>query len=146
MNAGVDALLQCLAGQTKLVTGFIATLEDEAALLLDTTPNDTLDALTARKNDYAQRLAELDRQRIDLLARLGFGADRDGVEAAIFAHPALREPFDELLGLAARASALNAQNGQLIQVFLASNQRALDTLRGLMGENLYDARGRLSRP
>ncbi|HUH40863.1 MAG TPA: flagellar protein FlgN [Castellaniella sp.] len=146
MTAPLDALLRCLDQQSALVRQFIQTLSQESQLLLDSTPNDTLESLTQRKNDYAQQLAELDHDRIDLLGRLGFGADRDGLEAAIFAHPELREPVDTLLDLAQQASELNQHNGQIIDTFLASNRRALETLRGLMGDDLYDAKGRLSRP
>ncbi|WP_269494425.1 flagella synthesis protein FlgN [Castellaniella sp. S9] len=146
MSTEAEALLHCIDRQSALVREFIQTLEDESALLLDSTPNETLEALTARKNDYAQRLGELDRERAERLARLGFGSDRDGVEAAVFAHPVLREPFDALFELAAQASELNGRNGQILDMFIASNRRALDTLRALMGEDLYDAKGRLSRP
>ncbi|MER1966512.1 flagellar protein FlgN [Castellaniella sp. GW247-6E4] len=146
MSTEVEALLHCIDQQSALVREFIQTLDEESALLLDSTPNETLEALTQRKNDYAQRLGDLDRERAQRLGRLGFGADRDGVEAAVFAHPPLRDAFDTLLELAGRASELNRRNGQILDVFLASNRRALDTLRGLMGENLYDAKGRLSRP
>jgi len=146
MKAEADALLRCVDQQSALVREFIQTLEEESALLLDSTPNEALEALTQRKNDYAQRLGELDRERAERLGRLGFASDRDGVEAAIFAHPSLREAFDTLLDLAAQASELNRRNGQIIDIFIASNRRALDTLHGLMGEDLYDAKGRLSRP
>src|SRR5690606_35103846 len=146
MSTEADALLRCIEQQSALVREFIDTLEAESALLLETTPNETLEALTARKNNYAQRLGELDRERTERLGRLGFGADRDGVEAAIFAHPMLRDPFDTLLGLAAQARELNQRNGQIIDIFLASNRRALDTLRTLVGDDLYDAKGRLNRP
>src|SRR5690606_41645373 len=78
MSTEADALLRCIEQQSALVREFIDTLEAESALLLETTPNETLEALTARKNNYAQRLGELDRERTERLGRLGFGADRDG--------------------------------------------------------------------
>jgi flagella synthesis protein FlgN len=40
---------------------------------------------------------------------------------------------------------LNQENGQILQTFIGHNQRALETLRALMGEELYDARGRMPR-
>lgn len=146
MTTRLDALLHCVDQQSELVRRFIQTLDEESTLLLDSTPNETLEALTERKNEYARQLAELDQERAKHLGQLGFGSDRDGLEAAIFAHPTLREPFDILLDLARQASELNQRNGQIIDIFLASNRRALDTLRGLMGEDLYNAKGRLSRP
>uniref|UniRef100_UPI00334132DE flagella synthesis protein FlgN n=1 Tax=Castellaniella defragrans TaxID=75697 RepID=UPI00334132DE len=146
MSTGAETLRHCIDQQSALLREFIQTLNEESTLLLDSTPNETLDALTQRKHGYARQLAELDRERTEWLGRLGFAADRDGVEAAVFAHPILREPFDALLDLAGQASALNQQNGQILDIFLASNRRALDTLRRLMGEDLYDAKGRLARP
>lgn len=146
MSTALTSLLQCLTEQSSVVGEFIQVLEDEARNLLDAGPNDQLTSLTQRKNTYAAQLAELDQQRSEHLGALGFDSDQMGIEAACAAHPELQAPFDALFALAREANALNAQNGQIISAFLASNQQAVDALRNLMGENLYDARGRLSKP
>lgn len=146
MNMSLDTLLQCVAEQSAVVGEFIQVLEDEAQNLLDARSNEQLIDLTERKNAFAARLTELDERRTQCLEALHFAADLAGIEAACAAHPQLRAPFDTLFALAGQAGALNDQNGQIITTFLANNQRAADTLRGLMGENLYDARGRLSKP
>lgn len=144
MNADLDPLVQCLAEQSAVVGEFIQVLEEEAHNLLDANSNEQLIDLTERKNAFARRLTELDRRRTECLEGLGFAADQTSIEAACTAHPELRTPFDTLFTLARQAGVLNTQNGQIITTFLASNQRAVDTLRSLMGENLYDAKGRLS--
>jgi flagella synthesis protein FlgN len=140
----VDTLLQCVARQSAVVTDFIQLLEEEARTLLDSISNEQLVALTERKNAFATQLMQLDHDREECLETLRFTADEAGIEAACAAHPALRAPFDGLFALARQARSLNAQNGQIIAAFLASNERAFNTLRNLMGENLYDAKGRLT--
>jgi flagella synthesis protein FlgN len=144
MNAAMDQLLLCVAQQTSIVQAFIQILEDEADKLLESVPNNMLIDITDRKNSYAAQLAGLDQRRAELLDALGFTPDQTGIEAACRAHPQLRGPSDELFALAHQAGELNRHNGQIIDTFLAHNQRALATLRSLMGEDLYDAKGRLS--
>lgn len=146
MSTRLDPLLQCLAEQSTVVGEFIQVLEDEAHNLLDSSSNEQLIDLTQRKNSFAAQLTDLDQHRAECLGALGFDSDQSGIEAACAAHPELRAPVDALFALARQASTLNSQNGQIITTFLASNQRAVDALRNLMGENLYDARGRLSKP
>lgn len=146
MNTALASLLQCLTEQTSVVDEFIQALEDEAQNLLESSSNEQLIDLTQRKNTFATQLGELDEHRSECLGALGFDADLAGIQAACIAHPELQTPFDTLFARAREASTLNTQNGQIITTFLASNQRAVDTLRNLMGANLYDARGRLSKP
>jgi flagella synthesis protein FlgN len=141
----IDALLHCVDEQSALLNDFIQTLEAEGALLLETPSNEALAALTTRKNDYARRLAELDQARAAALAGLGHADDRAGIEAACADRPDLQVAFDGLFERVEQASALNLANGQILKTFMDHNQQALDTLRGLMGQDLYDARGRLSR-
>ncbi|MGB6242165.1 MAG: flagellar protein FlgN [Castellaniella sp.] len=140
----IDALLQCVDEQSALLNDFIQLLEAENALLLETPSNEALGSLTTRKNDYARRLGELDQARSDLLTAMEQPADRAGIDTVCAMHPDLRPAFDMLFEQAAQASALNQSNGQILQTFIDHNQQALDTLRSLMGQDLYDARGRLS--
>ncbi|WP_298017676.1 flagella synthesis protein FlgN [uncultured Castellaniella sp.] len=141
----IDALLQCVDEQSELLNDFIQVLEAEGALLLETPSNEALGALTTRKNDYARRLSELDQARAATLASMGQADDRASIDVVCALHPDLRPAFDTLFERAAHASALNQDNGQILKTFMEHNQQALDTLRGLMGQDLYDARGRLSK-
>lgn len=141
----IDALLQCVDEQSELLNDFIQVLQAEGALLLETPSDEALGALTVRKNDYARRLGELDQVRATTLADMGQTDSRAGIDAVCALSPDLRAAFDTLFERAARASTLNQDNGQILKTFMEHNQQALDTLRGLMGQDLYDARGRLSK-
>jgi len=141
----IDALLRCVDAQSALLDDFIQTLLAEGQLLLETPSDEALGTLTSRKNDFARRLGELDQTRSRQLAALGYADTRDSIEAACATHPGLREAFDSLWRRAEHARTLNEQNGQILHTFIEHNRRALTTLRTLMGEDLYDARGRLPR-
>lgn len=143
----IDALLRCVDEQSALLDDFIETLQSEGAQLLETPSDEALGALTARKNDFARRLGVLDQTRADCLNALGYADNAAAIDAACTAHPGLRPAFDALWTRADQAQALNTQNGQILGTFIGQNQRALDALHTLMGEGLYDARGRrASRP
>ena len=141
-----DTLLQCVQAQSALLDEFIRALETESASLLDEPSNLTLAELTLRKNDYAERLRLLDRDRVRLLGELGQADDAAGIDAVCAVHPELRTAFDALFERVGRASRLNRDNGQVLRTFMEHNQRALDTLHSLINQDLYDARGRLRRP
>ncbi|WP_323017880.1 flagellar protein FlgN [Castellaniella sp.] len=141
----IDALLQCVDAQSELLNDFIQVLEAENALLLETPSNEALGSLTVRKNDYARRLGELDQARTTILTDMEQPDNAAGIEAVCALHPDLRSAFDGLFEQVAQASTLNQSNGQILKTFMEHNQQALDTLRSLMGQELYDARGRLSK-
>ncbi|MDY0309815.1 MAG: flagellar protein FlgN [Castellaniella sp.] len=145
MNPG-DTLLQCIQAQSGLLDEFIQALEAESAALLDNPTNLALAELTLRKNDYAQRLAQLDQERARILNDLDQADDADGIDAVCAVYPELRASFDALFERADRAHRLNQDNGQVLRTFMEHNQRALDTLHALINQDLYDARGRLRRP
>ncbi|MDN5843528.1 MAG: flagellar protein FlgN [Alcaligenaceae bacterium] len=146
MNPALDSLIECVTTQTAVVREFIAVLENEARTLLDPGSDEQLIDLTQRKSDFAAQLAQLDQQRTELLGTLNFGADQSGIQAACTQFPTLAAPFETLFELARQAAELNQRNGQIIQAFLADNQRAMATLRSLMGDDLYDAKGRITKP
>lgn len=141
----VDALLQCIDAQSALLDDFIQTLRAEGELLLESPSDEALGSLTQHKNDFARRLSDLDQTRAQALSALGFEDNRSGIDAACAAHPDLQPAFSALWDRVDQAKALNLDNGQVLQTFIAQNQRALDALRTLMGEDLYDARGRRPR-
>ncbi|WP_323011383.1 flagellar protein FlgN [Castellaniella sp.] len=141
----IDALLHCVDEQSALLNEFIETLQAEGDLLLGTPSNEALSALAIRKADYARRLAELDQNRATTLTDLGQPNDRHGIAAICAEYPDLQYAFEILFERAEQASSLNHANGETIKAFTERNQQALDTLRGLMGEDLYDAHGRLPK-
>ncbi|MGB3425244.1 MAG: flagellar protein FlgN [Castellaniella sp.] len=142
-----DDLLQCVQAQSALLDEFIQALEAESAALLDDTPtNLTLAEQTQRKNDYAERLGQLDQDRVRILGEMEQPDTAAGINAACAIQPELRPAFDALFERADRASRLNQDNGQILHTYMEHNQRALDTLHSLVNQDLYDARGRLRRP
>lgn len=144
MNPG-DKLLRCVQAQSDLLDEFIQALEAESVALLDDPSNLALAELTQRKNDYAQRLAQLDQDRVCILTELEQSDDAAGIVAICAVYPELRTTFDALFERAERAGRLNQDNGQILHTFMEHNQRALDTLHSLVNQDLYDARGRLPR-
>ena len=144
MNLG-EKLLQCVQAQSDLLDEFIQTLESESATLLDDPTNLALAELTVRKNDYAQRLAQLDQDRVAILNELDQSDDAAGIDAVCAVYPELRAIFDALFERAGRAGRLNRENGEILRTYMEHNQRALDTLHSLINQDLYDARGRLPR-
>jgi len=143
MNSSFQPLQSLLEKELDLVTQFIIVLESEAKALTEANHNDALDASTEKKNNFAERLAQMAQDRCQLLEDLGFSADRAGLDAAAAGSAALHAVCQSLFEKAAYASDLNAANGAIITVYLEQNQRAMQTLRNLTGlTNLYDATGR----
>lgn len=141
----ITALQQCVTAQVALLEEFIAQLETEGAVLLQTPSDEALRDMTLRKQDYARRLSEADAQRVHHLDALGCADHRDAVAALCTEHAGLAQAFARLWSLADQASELNHRNGHLLHTFLAHNQQALDTLRSLRSDGLYDARGQLAQ-
>lgn len=143
--ASVESLNQCIQQQLKLLADFVQLLTTENQALLADPSNQDLVEITTHKNDYARRLASLDSKRTALLADLGYADDAAGINSAMAAHPALKSAFNDLWQLADQAETINNENGQLLSIFIEDNQRAIGTLRSLMGEGLYDSKGKIKR-
>jgi flagella synthesis protein FlgN len=136
-------LLNCLTYELTLATGFIDVLQRENSVLLEPANDQALNDIIQEKNSKAEQLAAAGSQREAALKTLGFANDREGLAACAAAHPQLQHTITQLLETAAKASELNASNGQIIDTFIAHNQQTLETLRNLVGEGtIYDARGR----
>lgn len=141
-SADIATLRACLQQETELINTFVDLLQRESEILASGAENDALTALTLQKNEYATQLARLATQRNDVLNKMGYGADKTGLEAMVADHPDFYEPARSLLDITAQASILNTGNGRIIDRFLSHNQHALDILQHLTGRSdLYDARG-----
>lgn len=146
MNNAISQLHTCLENEAQLVREFMELLESEAQILADGGNEAQLASSTATKERYAEQLATAADTRQALLAALGYGANRAGLDAAGQDHPILQAAIDQLLDYTGKASELNTSNGTLIETFLVYNQQALDMLGSLTrAEPLYDAKGR-ARP
>src|SRR3546814_5946779 len=135
MNDALAQLHTCLNQETELVQDFITVLEAEAAALTEGGGEQALTESTARKNSYAEKLAQLSERRLALLTQLGYSADRAGLDAAAQEHAQLQAPCRQLYDNARQASELNTSNGIIIDPFLTPNQQTLEPLRSLAGNS-----------
>ena len=105
---------------------FIAVLqrEQEALISADIQP---LPSIAETKQQLAEQLNGLARERAATLASAGFAADAVGGWLA--GQPqAVRDTWQKLLEQAQIAQRLNQTNGKLIQTHLQYNQQALSTM------------------
>lgn len=114
-----------LAEESDVLRRFLTLLEREQALLA-AGDVDALAALAPEKSAFAEQLAHLAQRRESQLAaakcpRMGDWLARPG-------NGGLAAAWQQLLGLAAQAKALNETNGSLIALRLQHNQQALATL------------------
>lgn len=136
------ALKTDLQQEIDLINQFLAALESETKNLLIPESNESLNESTRAKSILADKLEAASRARDALLARLGYGTGRAGLDAAAQNHAEVRELVATLLQQVERARQQNASNGYIVETYIKYNQQALDTLRGLAGiGNLYDASG-----
>ncbi|MBK7673923.1 flagellar protein FlgN [Accumulibacter sp.] len=114
------------------VRRFVSLLEREQNILSHGDADQLLDLLP-EKNGLAAQLTTLANQRNQVLATEGLTADPAGVAAWFAAHPteiSAHAAWSLLLPLARQAHELNRVNGQLIQLRMQHNARALEALLG----------------
>lgn len=142
MLAEMAALQQTVAAEAQTVAQFVDLLKLEQASL-SSGNTDELPAYAEQKMGFAARLNALAAQRNAALAALGFTADRAGVDAWCAQHPGdAATAWAAVLSLAADARRLNRLNGDLIQIRLRYNAKALEALRGGSDSlNLYGPDG-----
>ncbi len=138
----LDNLIECLKAQNNLIEEFITTLQDEATALAENASNEAIIGITTKKNDYVQRIAKLEELRVKNLEALGFTDTTDSINSAFYQYPDLQPAFDKLWELAAQAQQINQENGAILANYIENNERALDTLKALMGMDLYDSSGK----
>ena len=137
-----DALLQALSNEMHAVQSFIHTLEEEHQALVERAAPQTLNAITARKQELAEQLESLAAARDAALTSLGFENGYKGMEAAIRQLPAVESLWLQLQTEAEKARTLNERNGLLIRTHLRFTNQALDVLRGTQGATLYQPDGK----
>ena len=137
-------LLQIIAEEARTVEQFVDLLNHEQTAL-SAGETDELPALAEQKSTLADDLVNLDRQRNDLLATLGFKPGRTGMEAWCAKYPAeqsVAETWATILRLATEARELSRVNGELIQLRLNFTAKALQALQaGKSSLDLYGPDG-----
>ena len=132
MNHVDTAFAQTLAAERETITRFIELLEREQASLRHGQTEELIE-LSTQKEALAARLEALGAERRSFLAGHGHSTDRKGTEAWCEQHPDDGEAADswrEILALAARARELQRVNGDLIELHLHYNAKALEALQG----------------
>jgi len=142
----VSVLLASLNAEIDAMSAFIHLLEQEAALLTDSTALDTLPALTQTKQSAAHTLQTLMRTRVQQLHLPSDAAPAARMDELACQHEAIKQAWQTLLDLGQRAHKLNVRNGTLIDVHLRHTQASLDALRTSTGvTEVYTACGKTRR-
>lgn len=105
-----------------------------------TIDGEALGALAAEKQQVLDALADGEDRRRKVQAGPDHGADVTADERAAREQGCL-ESWQRMRNRAGQAAQLNRFNGQLINIRLTSNQRLLNDLRALAGEDLYGPDG-----
>ena len=131
-NTGSASFLQNLTVEVEAVLQFVDILKREQAALGQGVTEE-LPVFAEQKSTLAVRLNNLATQRNAALAAQGLNADRSGVEAWCAKHPNEKNAkaiWDRILLLAGEAKELNRLNGELIQMRMQYNAKALEALMG----------------
>jgi flagella synthesis protein FlgN len=140
----MSILLQSTEAEADAVARFVELLKLERDALTSGEMGQ-LDALIQKKNDISAELQALTDRRNSLLAGMGFGSDRIGIEAWLAAQPAnnaAQKMWLQILSLAKEARELNQLNGELIKMRMQHNSQALAILSSTSRQpNLYGPDG-----
>lgn len=137
MSAASDAsrvlpLVRTVEEEAAALSGFIDLLERESRILKGA-EMDALPGLAEEKNRILQHLSALAARRNTLLAEMGLGPDKAGMEAWLAGAKdaaGARRHWQQLLDRTAQAREINRLNGALISARLQHNQKALQVLLG----------------
>jgi len=141
LTSETAALVQTITAEAEAVQQFVALLEVEQKAL-SIGDIDHLPLFAEQKSRLAIHLKNLATQRNTSLAVQGFGADRTGVESWCAKYPDEKTAsmaWTKILSLASEARELNRLNGELIQMRMHHNAKALEALQG--GRNSLDLYG-----
>lgn len=126
MSAG---LYQHLMREHEAVQAFIEVLDQEAEAMR-TGAFGALPALAQRKAELVEQIAQLDAEREQAQARLGYPADRPGADAlAAAAGAAAQEAWEQLCELALQAHERNHRNGVMVHTNLDFTRQAIGFLK-----------------
>lgn len=130
-----------LHAQQARLDDLVALLERERALLAaGHIDGEALAPVAEQKRAALAALEESEQRRRQAQRRLGYPDDRQGDQRAA-ADAGCTEPWLELIDRAHRAARLNRDNGAIIELRMAHNQRLLNTLRERSGRDLYGPDG-----
>jgi flagella synthesis protein FlgN len=141
LSAAQTAVLRIIADEAAAVQQFVDLLKVEQTALYNGSTDDLLE-YAEQKSRLAVRLEALAAQRTSALAALGVASDRAGIDAWCAKHAneeTAGNDWARILSLASEARELNRLNGELIQIRLQYNTKALEALQG--GKSSLDLYG-----
>lgn len=142
----ITPLQQCLEREAELIEAFIAALADETLALLDRKANEALIKAAQAKEALARELIDLNRQRDEILARMGLPDGHAGTEQAAGQFSEIAELWTRLLRLTKVARDKNEHNGILVRSSLQYTEQSLDALHNITLQasrsQTYTAQGR----
>jgi flagella synthesis protein FlgN len=141
-NQQTAHLLSHLKNEVEALRAFVILLETEQQTLL-TQDSDHLIELAESKTQSASNIAELSNARHRLMNLQA--SDLDTTAWIEKNAPSCRGTWDEVRSLATRAHHINQTNGEVIQLKLRSNQKALTALLGA-SQNAAGLYGRDGQP
>lgn len=138
-------LLAALAAERTALLKFVALLEREQGMLVES-QNDQLLELSEQKSSDAIELNKLAEARRALLKQHLPQLTADSVRAWLEMHsPEGLALWQEIIALAGRAQLLNDANGEVIQMKLRHNQQSLSVLSNAVNKaGLYGPDGQAS--
>jgi flagella synthesis protein FlgN len=141
----MNALLKQLRSEGAAIEAFIALLGEEEQAMVGGRFAE-LPALTTRKAQLQERMADFDRQRETLQQALGFKPGRAGADAAAASQGGeTQAAWAHLLALAGQAQAGNRHNASIVFTHLDFTQNALRFLRA-SGQLFYGPDGARRTP
>lgn len=139
---------QTVEGEIKLLAEFVELLRREQTALTHGAADD-LPQLAEQKNGLVVQLNMISAQRASFLQAHGFTTDRTGIDewCAQAQDPETTATWQQVLELAAEARELNRVNGELIQIRMQFNAKALEALGGAKSSlELYGPDGQSTKP
>lgn len=139
---------QTVEGEVKLLEQFVELLRSEQTALAQGAADD-LPRLANQKNGLVVQLNLISAQRTTFLQAHGFTADRAGIDdwCAQAQDAEITATWQQVLQLAAEARELNRVNGELIQIRMQFNAKALEALGGAKNSlELYGPDGQSTKP
>jgi len=142
-RGALQALLDCLENDLRLMQAFVETLEHESRLLDSLDDTAALETCARHKSSHAAALSAADASRNAALAQCALPSGKAGLDRAASLHPDVAAACARLLALADRARQLNDANGIVIESCARHYADALHDLRRMLDSGaLYDAQGR----
>lgn len=146
---GFDAFVPALGMERETIAQFVELLRLEQESLRHGVTDGLLE-IVGKKDALAVTLGHLAKQRCAALEAQGYSTNRQGVEAWCAKHPETPEAGDiwaAILTLAGEARELQRVSGELIQIHMHYNAKALEALRGDRATpDLYGPDGQSTKP